>query len=223
MRSSPRGKARQKLRDEAVQERSLDVAASEDGRVQRGARNRSAIVEALFELIGEGELSPTAQQVAGRAQVGLRSVFRHFSDMESLFAAVDERLLPEAAPLLLGSEPRGDIVRRAREMVLRRIELFEYVAPYKRAANRRRAASAFLESRHRALLRNLRRDLLRWLPELSRSPDALVDALDFTLSFESWDSLRSDRALSRPRAHAAVEHAVLALVAELEGRDGRSR
>ena len=130
---------------------------------------------------------------------------------------MDERLFAEAAPILLGSEPRGAIVRRAREMVLRRIELFERVAPYKRAANLRRAHSRFLESRHRALVRDLRSDLLRWLPELSRSPDALVDALDFILSFESWDSLRSDRGLSRARAHAAVERAVLALVEGLKG------
>jgi len=203
------------VRRETIREDPVAIRALEDGRVQRGARSRRAIVDGLFDLVGEGVVEPTAHQVATRAGVGLRSVFRHFSDMESLFAAMDERLLAEAAPILLGAEPRGSLVRRARDLVLKRIELFELVAPYKRAANRKRAASPFIESRHRATVRQFRSDLLRWLPELSRSPESLVDALDLVLSLESWDTLRSDRGLSRPRAHAAVERAVLALVAEL--------
>src|SRR5690349_22289922 len=63
-----------------------------DGRVRRGERSRDAIVGALFDLIGGGVLQPTAQQVADRAGVGIRSVFRHFTEMDSLYAAMDTRL-----------------------------------------------------------------------------------------------------------------------------------
>jgi AcrR family transcriptional regulator len=194
-----------------------DGESSRDGRARRGARSSRAIVDALFELVGEEVLDPTAQQVAERARVGLRSVFRHFSDMESLYAAMDERLLAEVAPMLMGGEPRGAIGRRARDLVARRVALFDRVAPYKRAANRKRAGSDYLAARHRALVRQLRSDVLRWLPELARGPDDLVDAIDFILSFESWDNLRNDRGLSRARAQAAVERAVLTLV-EQAGR-----
>jgi AcrR family transcriptional regulator len=183
-----------------------------DGRARRGERSRRAIVGALFALVGEGVLDPTAQQVAARARVGLRSVFRHFSDMETLYAAMDERLFAEVEPILFGGDPRGAVERRARDLVARRVELFERIGPYKRAANRRRAGSRYLTSRHRELVRHLRKDLLRWLPELSRSPAPLVDALDLLLSFESWDGLRGDRGLGRARAQAALEHAVLGLV-----------
>ena len=54
--------------------RSHEVPSS-DGRLRRGERSREAIVAALFELVGEGVLQPTAQQVAERAGVGIRSVF----------------------------------------------------------------------------------------------------------------------------------------------------
>jgi AcrR family transcriptional regulator len=57
------------------------------------------MVQALIDLVGEGVLQPTAQQVAARAKVGIRTVFRHFSDMDSLFAEIDERVRAQALPL----------------------------------------------------------------------------------------------------------------------------
>src|SRR5512136_2550534 len=80
-----------------------------DGRVRRSQRSGHAIVEALMELVGEGVREPTAQQVAARAKVGIRTVFRRFSDMESLFAEMDARLQAEALPLLLGGRPHGTL------------------------------------------------------------------------------------------------------------------
>ena len=55
-----------------------------DGRRLRSERSRQAIIDAMLKLVEEGVLVPTAQQVSERAGVGIRSVFRHFSDMESL-------------------------------------------------------------------------------------------------------------------------------------------
>lgn len=72
-----------------------------DGRRLRSERSQQAIVDASHALISEGNLIPTAQQIADRAGVGIRSFFRHFADMETLFEAVDaatrestEALLP---------------------------------------------------------------------------------------------------------------------------------
>ena len=74
--------------------------SSVDGRRLRSVRSRGAIVNGLFELIGEGNLTPTTHQVAERANVGIRSVFRHFEDMEALYATLDERLTDELRPML---------------------------------------------------------------------------------------------------------------------------
>ena len=62
-----------------------------DGRIARGARARAAIVDALLALIEAGELRPSAARIAERAGVSLRSVFQHFKDVESLFAAMADR------------------------------------------------------------------------------------------------------------------------------------
>jgi AcrR family transcriptional regulator len=196
-------------------------APSADGRVRRSEKSRSAIVDALFELVGEGVLQPTAQQVAERAGVGIRSVFRHFEDMEALYATMDAQLRSEALPLLRGAAAAGALRERALALLERRARLFERVGPYKRSANLSRWRSEFLRTQHATLVRELRADLLRSLPELADAPAALLDALDVVTCFEAWDRLRTDQRLSRERAQAAVEHAVLALLEGL-GR-GRSR
>jgi len=190
-----------------------EIAA--DGRVRRSQRSGQAIVEALLELVGDGILEPTAQQVAKRAHVGIRTVFRRFSDMERLFAEMDARLEAEAAPLLLGGRETGTLENRARSLVRQRAVFFERIAPYKRSGNLKRWRSPFLRDRHAQLVRALRTDLLRWLPELRRTPAAILDALDLATSFEAWDRLRSEQGLGRARAQTAVEQTVLALVAKV--------
>ena len=65
---------------------------SSDGRVRRGERSRDQIVGALLELVQEGFLRPAAEQVARRARVGTRTVFRHFEDMDSLNPEINQRL-----------------------------------------------------------------------------------------------------------------------------------
>ena len=198
--------------------RQLPHQPASDGRVRRSQRSGQAIVDALMALVGEGVIEPTAQQVAARANVGIRTVFRRFSDIESLFAEMDARLQAEALPLLLGGRANGTLAERARALVHQRVAFFERIAPYKRSGNLKRWRSPFLRDRHALLVRALHVDLLRWLPELRRAATAINDALDLTTSFEAWDRLRSEQSLSRARAQAAMERTVLALIKELRMR-----
>jgi AcrR family transcriptional regulator len=188
-----------------------------DGRVRRAQRSGQAILEALLALVGEGTLEPTARQIAGRAGVGVRTVFRRMSDMESLFAEMDARLQAEAIPLLVGGRPTGSPGQRGHALVRQRVAFFERIAPYKRSGNLKRWRSPFLRARHAELVRALRADLLRWLPELRQAPAAVVDALDLATSFEAWDRLRTDQGLGCLRAHAAMEQVVSALIGRLRG------
>ena len=190
----------------------MAMATASDGRVRRGQRSGEAIVDALLGLIGEGTLAPTARQVAARAGVGIRTVFRRFSDMESLFAEMDARMRARLFPVDIDADRQGDLRRRTRALVARRAALFERIAPYKRAANLRRWRSPFLRGRHARLVRELRADLVARLPELRRAPAVLVDALDLATSFEAWDRLRTEQGLGRERAQAAMERVALALI-----------
>lgn len=187
--------------------------AATDGRVLRSARSREQITAALYELVGEGNPEPTAQQVSERAGVGIRTVFRLFTDMEALYATLQQRILPDVLPML-GEVPAADAAldERVRLLVAARAELFERIMPYMRATNRLRGRSPFLAAHADDVRRQLRARLLARLPELRRAPAAAVEALDQATSFEAWDRLRNDQGLSRRRAQAALEYAVRALL-----------
>lgn len=189
-----------------------------DGRARRSHQSRDAIVNALFELVGEGHLDPTAQQVAARADVGLRSVFRHFSDMESLYSTLDARLLANLTPLLEDDPPDGTAAERAEAMVDHRVAVFERILPYKRASNLKRWRSPYLTAQHRRLVTELRTRLVLWLPELRSAPPETIDAIEQATSFEAWDRLRIEQRLGKPRARAAMVRATTALVATLGTR-----
>lgn len=198
----------------------MTAAAAPDGRLLRSERSRELIAGALFELVGEGHVQPTAQQVAERAGVALRSVFRLFSDMEAVFATLNARLLAEVEPMLRAGPPADAGLReRATALVADRAALFEQIAPYLRATMRSRDRSDFLTGQYRRVARQLRDRSMRWLPELRGGPEDLVEALDQATSFEAWERLRTDQRLSRARAQSAMERAVVALVNELEDEE----
>ncbi|MBT6422528.1 MAG: TetR family transcriptional regulator, partial [Porticoccaceae bacterium] len=75
-----------------------------DGRLLRSKKSRRLIIEAIIELIDEGFLIPTAQQVAERADVGIRSVFRHFDDMDDIFETANEIIFQDTRPLFVGGD-----------------------------------------------------------------------------------------------------------------------
>ena len=203
--------------------RAMTMRPQLDGRALRAERSRDAIVRALFELIGEGEPQPTAQQVAARAEVGLRSVFRHFADMDTLYAELAAYVQAEALPLLRESPTAGSVAQRVLVIVAQRAAFYEAIAHYKRAEELGRRRSPFLARQHARLVRELRERLVRALPELAGVPESVVEALDVVLSFDAWDRLRTDQKLSRERAKAAVETAALALVQRTAPQKGRGR
>ena len=91
-----------------------------DGRRQRGERTRLAIIQAALSLQEDGVLVPTAQQISDRAGVLIRSFFRHFEDMESLFEAVDAHLRDAYEALFVGGDRSGDLESRIKHAVGRR-------------------------------------------------------------------------------------------------------
>jgi len=184
-----------------------------DGRVLRGARNREVIVDAMLELIRSGELRPTAEQVAKQAGVGTRTVFRHFDDMESLYAEMDRRVTAENLPLLEEPQRRGSRSERVARMVRGRARLFERIAPFKRAGSLQRPRSTFLQEKHAEMARRLRADVAAFLaPELDAGPESLLDAVDLLTSYEAWDRLRTEQRLGRDRACRIVEQSLHALL-----------
>src|ERR687896_28857 len=105
-----------------------------DGRTLRAERTRQALVDALFSLLDDGEVRPTAERIAERAGVSERSVFQHFPDREALFEAVArqqyERVIAAVEPVD-ASRPLGE---RLDAFVVERARMLEQVSPVRRAA-----------------------------------------------------------------------------------------
>jgi AcrR family transcriptional regulator len=179
-----------------------------DGRRRRGQDNRARIVKAMLEIIQSGEVAPGAEQVAARADVGLRTVFRHFQDMDSLYremsVAIEAELRTVVDRPFLSPDWRG----RLFELIERRAEAFERIAPFKRASDVFRYRSKFLEADTSKLVATLREILKRHLPPEIIADSVKLEALDLLLSFESWSRLRREQGLSAARAREILEAAV---------------
>jgi AcrR family transcriptional regulator len=179
-----------------------------DGRRRRGQDNRERIVSALMALIREGNLSPSAEQVAAQADVGLRTVFRHFQDMDSLYREISKVIEEELRLIIARPMQAQDWRGRLMELIVRRAEVFERIGPFKRAADALRHRSKFLGSDHDRLVGGLRALLAAVLPSEIVADPLKIEALDLLMSFEAWSRLRQEQRLPPERAQAVVEAAV---------------
>lgn len=183
----------------------LDRAAkpdTSDGRRQRSERSRAQIIEAMFSLIRDGEMSPSAARVAERAEVGLRTVFRHFEDMDSLYVEMAERISAEVMPKILAPFEARDWRERFFEHIARRIEIYEYIMPVRVSANLRRFQSRFLMEEYRRNLLIERSSLQALLPAAYNNDPVLFAAIETSASFQTWRRLRQDTDLSPEEAGA---------------------
>jgi len=173
-----------------------------DGRRARGTDNRRRIVEAFVALVGKGRVTPTADEIAARADVGLRTVFRHFDDMESLYREISEVI--EARVRAIVDRPLESKGWRDQllEVVGRRVRVYEEITPYKLSAMVNAANSVFLREGAKQFARLQRSYFVRVLPPALQSDRVTVDMLDMALSFEAWLRLRREQSLSADEAHA---------------------
>jgi len=170
-----------------------------------------------LDLMGEGDLRPSAYGVATRAGVSERTVFRHFADLDQLFAAAAERQSQRIAPLLAPPPVDGPRERRVGELVRRRARLYEEVTPVRRAAVRQAPFHDVVRARLEQLHTVLRNQVCAsFAIELNtvrlRDRRELVEALDAATSWPAWEVLRADQRLSAARTAGAMERTVSSLL-----------
>lgn len=182
-----------------------------DGRRRRSLDSRARIVAAMLELIRETSIPPNAEQVAQRAGVGLRSVFRHFQDMDSLYAEIQSPFQAELRAIARQPFKGATWQERVIELIGRRSAAFEIVAPYRRAADAMRPTSPLLQSQH-AMFTAALRTILRGLIPKGAVDAPTFETLDLLLGFEAWSRLRRDQDLTPRQARTALETAVRALI-----------
>ena len=181
----------------------LNIVQSSDGRRQRSERSQTAIIEAALALMDEGALVPTAQQIADRAGVGIRSFFRHFADMDSLFLAADEMLISSYEALFEVDNRAGTLSER----VARAIDLygnaFDQLRPIILCTQAQLWRSPKLRENYAWHQKRLRKELELWLPEVVALPKNRSEALHAVASFDMWHRLREHQGLS-PKASSDI-------------------
>lgn len=187
---------------------SADDPEEQDGRRLRSQDSRKRIVQSLLELVRDGEISPSAEQVAARAGVGLRTVFRHFKDMDSLYAEMSQAIEAEVRQVVDLPFEAEDWRGRVLELIPRRAQVFERITPFRRAADAHRPSSPFLEAAAARLVAAQRSILLGLLPAEIAGEETLFEALDLLLSFESWVRLRRDQGLGVSQTRAVLDATV---------------
>jgi len=185
-----------------------------DGRRLRREHNREAVVEALVGLFADGVYAPSSAQIAERAGLSPRSLFRYFDDVDDLNRAAIAAQLATARPLLdIGASAQDRLPLRIEALVRARIRLYDAITPGARAARitaHRHALVAAQVADSRAYLREQIRRL--FAPELAGERAALLPAVDALCSFETYELLRVDQQLSRPNVAAALTRALTILL-----------
>lgn len=109
-----------------------------DGRRARRERNRLAVIDAVFALVRDGGVPPTADAVAERAGVSVSSVFRNFDGLDDLhreaFDVFQQRYVHLFEPAVDDTAPRTERVTRH---VRTRIELLAAAGPMMLIARQR--------------------------------------------------------------------------------------
>jgi AcrR family transcriptional regulator len=199
-----------------------------DGRQSRALRSRRAICEACLDLVQEGVLQPSADQIADRAGLSRRSIFYHFSDLAALYDAVVEAGMQRCAPLLEEIPRSAPVAARVARLAEGCARFFEATTPYRRSM----AAGALVGPVKgeavrvaRELLRRQRDDIAGLFDGELAALDAperaeLVEALAAAVSPGAWEHLRASRGLSLVRARAVMQRSLAALLRDAGVRVG---
>jgi AcrR family transcriptional regulator len=195
-----------------------DSATETDGRRLRRSRNRDAAVDALLAIYREGRLDPSAAEIAERAGLSPRSLFRYFDDVDDLVRAAIERQTQIVFPALERRvDAHLDTDARITQFVDLRLALFDTVGRVGRVTRLHAPFHDEIRSNLAVMRTYLRRQVeLTFAAELARHDAdqrrATIAALDVLCSYESVELLLDDQGLSQAQTHATLVRGVTALL-----------
>jgi AcrR family transcriptional regulator len=189
-----------------------------DGRRLRRERGRAAVTEAMIDLLFEGRVPPTTEQLAERAGVSVASVFRYFDGLDDLRRAATSLYLDRSAHLFeIPGVGVGSLSDRIERFVDARLRLYDAAEPMGRLVRMR-------APEHPGANDTLNRLRVTYADQIDHHFDEELDALApadresvvagvATLtSFESWDQCRLVHGFDANRIRATWINALTALI-----------
>jgi AcrR family transcriptional regulator len=189
-----------------------------DGRRLRRSRNRDAVVDALLALYRDGNLDPSAADVAERSGLSPRSLFRYFDDVTDLCrAAIDRQYAILATMAQIELDPGAPLRARVEALVERRINLYKEAGKVGLVARLRAPfesliADQLVEGRAglRAQIEMLFEDELAGMDEAKRS--MALNAIDALCTFESYYLMRDNQGLDEAGVSSVLGDSILTLL-----------
>ncbi len=181
-------------------------------------RTHAVLVEALLDLVAEGEREPTRKAIAERAGVSERTVFVHFADREALYVTAAERQAERWQALAVEVPPDWTVQRKVKALLDQRSEMYEVMSPIRKVGLQLEPESPGLRRVMAAGDDWFREDLARvFAPQLAqvagaRRPGGLLDSLEAASGWAAWDHLRTRRGLDPAVARSALARTLRALL-----------
>ena len=175
---------------------------STDGRTARRDRGRTAVLEAALELFEEENLEPTPEQIALRAGVSARSVYRYFEDRDQLVRAIIAHKQLKILPLFhIADIGKGELEVRLTRFVDSRLKVHDAIAATARAMAIKSSSDPVIREQI-----DFRKSIFREQVELSFDQEfqtmslaqrnASINAIDVLTQLDSLDRYQVDLALS---------------------------
>jgi len=160
-----------------------------DGRINRSKTTLNKIVAATISLLrknNNGQI-PTAQEIAVKSGVGIRTVFRHIDDMEGLIEEVNRRYLNDLESYIAKNNPKQNSKDQRIEHVIK--ERFYLYNTYQHVFNLTITSlnnssairTVFIKFNH--ILRQRFEDLIPEIKMINKDKQNLIDTL---ISYAAW-------------------------------------
>ena len=161
-----------------------------DGRFARSQKTKDAIVKALLKLLRNTPF-PTAEQVAKESKIGLRTVYRQFKDMESIYLSLHEECMHSLGQMF---DSDVDLDKSFKERVnfaiSERLTIYEeyetlFIATISNSARLPTLVNQVAES-----YQIMRERFIEIVPEIKNLSTIKSDLLFARITFPPWFSLR---------------------------------
>ena len=188
-------------------------AARSTARPTASTERRARAIDAFIDLVFEGHLPPTSEQVAHRAGISMATLFRYFDTLDQLRRDAAARTLERFAFFEvpeIGVGPRAERIERFAAI---RVELWESIQLLARlqrsTALQDSGAAEMVDFGRRAMADQIRQ---HFAPELcsltaARQEDAVATIASLT-SVESWEQFRHAYGRSPMQTRRAWAHAI---------------
>ncbi|MFN2363940.1 MAG: TetR/AcrR family transcriptional regulator [Halarsenatibacteraceae bacterium] len=182
-----------------------------DGRIERKNRNKNKVLAAFLELVEEQKGLPTAREIANKAGLSRRSIFRYFDNIDELVISAYNyqiKLQQEKFPPPEVPKNERDSIEKAPELVDHLILIYEDTSSIRESLSAQGLPTEVLQKinvlRSQSLRDRIEQHFQDYLNQLEDKENTLY-ALEVSLSSDSWDYLRNSCGLSIKKAKQVLK------------------